>query len=78
MNFKSIEAKNIIKAEHLERYAAEMRYFHDQLSVLHHNVYFLQHVADFPVDLFIHPMEDLFLHLSPTILWRCPSCKSRR
>ncbi|MHB1559669.1 MAG: hypothetical protein ACYC61_19650 [Isosphaeraceae bacterium] len=59
--FRQKAAEDILKPEELDRYRSEMRYFHDHLSVLHHNLYFVQQIADFPFDLFVHPAEDLFL-----------------
>ena len=50
-----------LKADKLEQYEAEMAYFHGRLSELHHNIYYVQHILDFPFDLFVNPVEDLFL-----------------
>jgi len=61
-NFKRMEAEDILKADTLEKYRVEMRYFHDRLTLLHHNIYFVQEIAEFPAGLFVHPTEDLFLH----------------
>jgi AbiU2 len=62
-NFKEKEPADILKADALERHAAETRYFHDKLSALHHNIFIVQHIADFPVDLFTMPGSDYFLQL---------------
>ncbi|MGO8898593.1 MAG: hypothetical protein ACLQU5_09625 [Isosphaeraceae bacterium] len=62
-DFRKREAVEILKPEELERHTAEMRYFHDKLSILHHDVYFVQRIVDFPFDLFTRPYEDYFLRL---------------
>jgi hypothetical protein len=62
-DFSKKEAAEILKAEHLGKHSEDMRYFHDKLSVLHHDVYFVHQIADFPFDLFIKPFEDYFLRL---------------
>jgi len=62
-DFSKKEAAEILKAEHLAKHSEEMRYFHDKLSILHHDVYFVQQIADFPFDLFIKPYDDYFLRL---------------
>lgn len=62
-DFRKKEAVEILKAEELQRHTAQMRYFHDKLSILHHDVYFVQHIVEFPVDLFTRPYEDYFLRL---------------
>jgi hypothetical protein len=62
-NFKQKEAAEFLMPEKLERYQAEMAYFHDKLSSLHHNVYFVQKIIDFPFDLFVMPYSDYFLKL---------------
>jgi hypothetical protein len=62
-DFKQKNAEEILKPEELERYRAEMAYFHDKLAILHHNVYFVQKIADFPFDLFAMPYSDYFLKL---------------
>jgi hypothetical protein len=59
-DFRQEKAVEILKDETLEQYLSNMEYFHDKLSELHHNVFFLQHIVDFPVDLFLG-FEDYFL-----------------
>jgi hypothetical protein len=60
-DFTKKEAAEFLKAEELEKHSAAMRYFHDKLSDLHHYVFFVDHIVDFPFDLFIMPGGDLFL-----------------
>ncbi len=61
IDFTKKEAADFLKAEDLEKHSAAMRYFHDKLSELHQYVFFVDHVIDFPFDLFIMPGGDLFL-----------------
>ena len=60
-NFKQKEPSEILKTEYLDRHTEEMQYFHNRLTFLHHNVYFLQQIADFPLGIFISPVDDHFL-----------------
>lgn len=60
-NFKLTPREEILKSDSLERHRQEMGYFHNKLSELHHSAFFIQHIVDFPFDLFLHPLEDLFL-----------------
>jgi hypothetical protein len=62
-NFKQREAAEILKPEAMEAHAEKMAYFHARLSELHHNVYFVERIAEFPFDLFVHPVEDAFLRM---------------
>jgi AbiU2 len=63
-NFEQMTAKEILKPEAVERHTAEMAYFHDKLARLHHRAFFIQQIVRFPFDLFVHPAEDLFLHMA--------------
>jgi hypothetical protein len=45
----------------MKAHAEKMRCFHARLSELHHNVYFVERIAEFPFDLFVHLVEDGFL-----------------
>jgi hypothetical protein len=62
-NFKQREAAEILKPEAMDAHAEKMRYFHNCLSELHHNVYFVERIAEFPFDLFVHPVDDGFLRM---------------
>jgi AbiU2 len=63
-DFKQMGPPDILKADALERHSAEMRYFHDKLSELHHNIFFVQRIIDFPFDLFVMPSVDFFLRFA--------------
>jgi hypothetical protein len=62
-NFKLKPPEEILKPDSMERHKAEMAYFHNKLSELHHSALFIQHIVDFPFDLFVHPTEDFFLRM---------------
>jgi hypothetical protein len=62
-NFKQRESAEILKPEAMEEHAEKMRYFHAFLSELHHNVYFVERIAEFPFDRFVHPVEDGVLRM---------------
>ena len=63
-DFTKEPASEFLKAEDLPKHAEQMAYFHVKLSELHHNVLFLQHIIDFPFDLFVMPGSDLFLRIA--------------
>lgn len=63
-DFTKKPATEFLKAEDLPKHAEQMAYFHMKLSELHHNVFFLQQIIDFPFDLFVMPGSDLFLRIA--------------
>jgi hypothetical protein len=52
-----------LKPEAIDKHKAEIAYFHNKLSELHHSTYFIERIIAFPFDLFVHPAEDLFLRM---------------
>jgi hypothetical protein len=62
-NFKQMTPEDILKPDALEKHKGEMAYFHNKLSELHHSVFFIERIVEFPFDLFVHPVEDLFLRM---------------
>lgn len=62
-NFKQMTPADILKPDAIEKHTAEMAYFHNKLSELHHSVFFIERIVEFPFDLFVHPIEDLFLRM---------------
>jgi hypothetical protein len=62
-DLKTVEASEILKPDTFDEYKTRMAYFHDKLSILHHNIFFVQKIVDFPFDLFVMPYNDYFLQL---------------
>jgi hypothetical protein len=54
-NPKQMEASEILKPDTLDEYKKRMAYFQGKLSSLHHSIYFVQKIVDFPFDLFVMP-----------------------
>jgi hypothetical protein len=62
-NFKLKRPGEILLPEKMPQYEAKMAYFHDKLSGLHHNIFFVEKIIEFPLGLFTSPIDDMFLHL---------------
>jgi hypothetical protein len=62
-NFKQMKPADILKPDALEKHTSEMAYFHNKLSELHHGVFFIERIIEFPFDLFVHAVEDFFLRI---------------
>ena len=62
-DFKMKRPEEILIPEKLPEYKAKMAYFHDKLSGLHHNIYFVEKILEFPLGLFTSPVDDMFLQL---------------
>jgi hypothetical protein len=62
-DFNRMKPEAILKTEAINKHNAEMAYFHNKLSELNHSTYFMDRIIAFPLDLFVHPAEDLFLRM---------------
>ncbi|MDR3618264.1 MAG: hypothetical protein P4L85_02865 [Paludisphaera borealis] len=60
-DFSKRRPEEILQEDAAADYKENMDYFHVKLSELHHNIYFVQRILDFPLDIFTAPGEDYFL-----------------
>ena len=60
MNFEELEAKDVIKKEHLGKYTALHQDIWDRIVQLRTSVFILRHIDRFPFDLFTMPNEIVF------------------
>ena len=62
-NFKQMTPAELLSPDTLEKHSEQMASFHSRLSELRHSVFFIEHIVSFPIDLFVHPADDLFLRM---------------